>query len=61
MLHSHTSFASRIQQQKIIEKYGVVQKLWGSTFWGRQNADWAGYMGLRGVAQTGDIVISFEL
>ena len=48
-------------KKKIIKKYGVVQKLRGSTFWGRQNANWGGYMGSGGVAQTGDIVISFEL
>ena len=61
MLHLPTSFASRIQQKKIIIKYDVVQNLRGSTFWGRQHANWGGYMGSGGVAQTGDIVISFEL
>ena len=60
MLHSHTSFASRIQQKKNMKKYDVVQKLRGSTFLEAQNANWGGYMGSGGVAQTGDIVISFE-
>ena len=60
MLHSHTSFASRIQQKKNLKKYDIVQKLRGPTFWGRQNANWGAYMGSGGVTQTGDIVISFE-
>jgi len=34
MLHSHTSFASRIQQKKNLKKYGVVQNLRALLFGG---------------------------